>query len=77
MFTANIHTMSCKRITEMRPASIVPPPPFPGLVHMYDLLCIMCMLPETAFEGDDIARYFDSDRKALIALTSYTTVQFE
>ena len=43
------------RITEVRPASIVPPPlPSP------DQLCIMCMLAETASEGDDIARYFDS-----------------
>ena len=52
--------MSCKRITEVRPASIVPPPPPPFLVHMHDLLCIKGMLAETASEGDDVTRYFDS-----------------
>ena len=37
-----IATMSCKIITEVRPASIVPPPPL-FLVHMHDLLCIKHM----------------------------------
>ena len=46
-------------ITEVRPASIMPGPP-PFLVHMYDLLCIKGMLAETASEGDDVTRYFDS-----------------
>ena len=54
-----IATMSCKRITEVRPASVVPPP---FLVHMHDLLCIEGMLAETASEGDDVTRYFDSLR---------------